>query len=85
MPCTDRTEKKAIAEEEKNKLESTLEETTTHLRNISDKSTRDAETQIWKELKQDAESQAKTISENQREQRNKKLTQKERGNNPYRI
>ena len=34
------------------------------------------ETQNWKELKNSAESEAKTISENLKEQRNKKLTQK---------
>lgn len=37
--------------EEKHILESTLEEITIHLKGISDKPTRDAETQIWKELK----------------------------------
>ena len=41
-----------------------------------EKPSRDAETQNWKELKNIAESEAKTVSENLREQRNKKLTQK---------
>ena len=40
------------------------------------KSTTDTETQTWKDLKQHAESEAKTISEGLREQRNKKLTQR---------
>ena len=65
-----------IIEEEKHKLDSTLEETKTYLREIRDKSTRDTETQTWKNLKQRAESEAKTISEDLREQRNKKLTQR---------
>ena len=62
--------------EEKHKLDSTLEETKTYLREIRDKSTRDTETQTWKNLKQRAESEAKTISEDLREQRNKKITQR---------
>jgi hypothetical protein len=49
-----------------------LEETTTHLKKIRDKPTKDTETQTWKSLKQRAESEAKTISEELREQRNKK-------------
>ena len=62
--------------EEKQKLESTLNEVTIYLKNIKDKSSRDTEIQNWKELKNSAESEAKTISENLKEQRNKKLTQK---------
>ena len=62
-----------IIEEEKHKLDSTFK---TYLREIRDKSTRDTETQTWKNLKQHAESEAKTISEDLREQRNKKLTQR---------
>ena len=65
-----------IIDEEKQKLESTLNEVTTYLKNIKDKPSRDTETQNWKELKNNAESEAKTVSENLREQRNKKLTQK---------
>ena len=52
-----------------------MEETKTRLKEIRDKSTRDTEKQTWKKLKL-AESEAKTISEELREQRNKKLTQK---------
>ena len=44
-------------------------------REIRDKSTRDTKTQTWKNLKH-AESEAKTIGEDLREQRNKKLTQR---------
>ena len=65
-----------IINEEKQKLESTLNEVTTYLKSIKDKPSRDAETQHWKELKNSAESEAKTVSENLKEQRNKKLTQK---------
>ena len=65
-----------VIEEEKHKLESTLEEIIIHLRRIQDKSTRYTDIQTWKDLKQLAESEAKTISEDLREQRNKKLTQR---------
>ena len=65
-----------IINEEKQKLESTLNEVTTYLKSIKDKPSRDTETKNWKELKNIAESEAKTVSENLREQRNKKLTQK---------
>ena len=68
-----------IINEEKQKLESTLRlnEVTIYL-NIKDKSSRDTETQNWKELKNSAESEAKTISENLKEQRNKKIDTKKR-------
>ena len=67
-----------IIEEEKDKLKTTIDTVTTYLKNITDKQTRDTETQNWKELKQAAEGEAKTIGENLREQRNKKLTQRKR-------
>ena len=52
-----------------------MEETKTYLREIRDKSTRDTETQTWKNLKQRAESEAKTISE---DLRNTQKTQRKR-------
>ena len=47
-----------ITDEEKQKLESALNEVTTYLRNIRDKPSRDTETQHWKELKNNAENEA---------------------------
>ena len=42
------------------------------------KQTREIHTQKWKELRKNAEDEAKTVSENLKEQRNKKLTQRKR-------
>ena len=72
---------KAI-EEEKHTLETTIRDVTTHLTQIRDKTTRDAETELWKILKKKAEEEAKDVSENLRIQRNKKLTQRKRKREP---
>ena len=42
------------------------------------KQTREIHTQKWKELRKNAEDEAKTVGENLKEQRNKKLTQRKR-------
>ena len=53
-----------------------MEEITTHLSIIKDKSTRDTETQTWKDLKQRAESEAKTISQGPERTKKQKINPK---------
>ena len=71
-----------VINDEKRKLEETLNEVTTQLKHTANKEQRETNAKKWKALREIAQEEAKTISENLKELREKKTTQRKRRREP---
>ena len=67
-----------VIEEEKQALEETLKEVTTKIKETTNKEERDTYAKLWRELRQNAQDEAKNISEDLKGTRHKKLIQRKR-------